>query len=146
MLPSNGSRELKEIARENIDRDYELNTVTRPFRNKVENLEAIKEKNVDLNSLYDDYTDIRYDDVSGQNVGFPKVNGYMEVPLPLRYPNELSLEQRAYLQNTMGNNRLQRPKEPRKNSMGYYSFNPYQYINFGNPLTHKGINNEKHND
>lgn len=42
-------------------------------RKSYDKLQAIKNK---------DYTDVRYDDASGQYVGFPKVNGYMEVPLP----------------------------------------------------------------
>lgn len=33
------------------------------------------------------FTDIRYDEASRQHVGFPKVNGYMEIPLP----NEVDL-------------------------------------------------------
>lgn len=66
----NGS--LRKLGRE--VQDEELYNHGRKYRdNLINDMTAIKHK---------DYTDIRYDPDSGQNVGFPKVNGYMEVPLP----------------------------------------------------------------
>ena len=103
-MPSNTpSNVLKKKAREAIDSEYRYDTVLDPFEIRKDTLKDIK----DRNQTTQEFTDIRYDFDSGQHVGFPKVNGYMEMPLP---PEGMTQKQYNYLLANKNNMELKRPK------------------------------------
>lgn len=135
-LKYTNAEDIKRAARSKIDDEIQIGNIS-AIDNSINKLNNITEKKIKNNP---DYTDIRYDNDSQQYVGFPKVNGYMEVPIGLGN-KELLNDDFTYTAagnyvNKKGSipNRQKDPRHTRgiDNLFDFTIENKYVY--FGNPL------------
>jgi hypothetical protein len=91
--------------------DYQLNNAGELAEEQSRrNLDTIKNK-----QRFENYTDIRFDPSANQYVGFPKVNGFMEVPLGNYMGTRMFDDQNALTEAGayVANRRLNVPNRPR---------------------------------
>lgn len=100
-----------KAARDAIDSEFYVDRLDKKDALKQKLLDIKVRKNPSLDA-WADYEIPRHDNVSGKMVAFPKVNGYMEVPLPSnRYGNvKNTAGQDRYITSNIINNSLHRPK------------------------------------